>query len=68
MNVFTRWYYALRSVRNLASRLNRCSEVESILLDAANGKRPLPGREECRALAFRLAGVKSGLQGPQNLG
>lgn len=51
------WYYAIRSVRNLALRFNRCTDVERVLLDAANGKRPLPDKNECRQLTFQLAGV-----------
>lgn len=58
MNACVRWWYALRSVRNLALRLNRCASVEVILLDVANGKREALSREECRKLAFQLAGVK----------
>ena len=38
--------------------MNRCVEVEQILLDIANGKRVRPTREECRALALRLGGVR----------
>lgn len=34
--------------------LNRRAEVEQRLLDAYTGKRPLPTREECRDLAYRL--------------
>lgn len=58
MRFYERYYYALRSVRNLAERFNRCVEVEQILLNVANGKRELLTKEECRELAFQLAGVK----------
>ena len=51
------WYYAARSVRNLALRLGRCVVVEAVLLDVANGKREMLTKQECRELAFRLAGV-----------
>ena len=52
-----RWYYAIRSVRNLALRLGRCVVVEAVLLDVANGKREMLTKQECRELAFKLAGV-----------
>ena len=51
------YMYAARTFNNAAKALNRRSEVESVLLDVANGKRELLTREECRALAFKLAGV-----------
>lgn len=34
--------------------LNERARVEQELLDAANGKAPLPGREQCRQWAVRL--------------
>lgn len=51
------YYYAMRTFRNCAKALNRRSEVESVLLDVANGKRPMLTPKECRALAFKLAGA-----------
>lgn len=54
---FRRWWYAIRSVRNLALRLGRCVVVEATLLDVANGKREMLTKQECRELAFKLAGV-----------
>lgn len=57
MNNFSRWMFAARTFPSYAARLNRCVEVEQLLLDVANGKRDVFTRDECRALAFRLAGV-----------
>lgn len=59
MNIFIRYYYTVRSIRNLAARFNRCATVEAILLDSANGKIPLPDKETCRNLAMTLAGVRA---------
>jgi hypothetical protein len=53
-----RWYYAARTFRNYGTSLNRRAEVESVLLNIANGKRPLLTPDECRALASKLAGGK----------
>jgi hypothetical protein len=39
--------------------MNRRVEVEQVLLDAANGKRPLPDAKECRKLAMRLGDPES---------
>ena len=60
MRFYHRWYYFLSSLRNWGKRFNRCVDVESILLDVANKKRPELSREECRDLAFKLAGVTRG--------
>lgn len=60
MKFYHRWYYALRSYGNLAQRIGRCVTVEAVLLDVANGKRPALTKQECRELAFKLAGVKHG--------
>lgn len=57
MNDLTRWMFAARTLPSYAARLNRCVEVEQLLLDVANGKRDVFTREECRTLAFKLAGV-----------
>lgn len=38
--------------------INRRVKVEQLLLDIANGKRPLPTQQECRAMAEHL-GVPS---------
>lgn len=57
MKRLIRYYYFLRSIRNMAKSIHRRATVEAVLLDVANGKRePLSG-EECRKLAFQLAGV-----------
>lgn len=40
--------------REWAPSLNRRAEVEQVLFDCAQGKRALPTREECHALATKL--------------
>lgn len=42
------------------SDLNRRVEVEQRLLDAFTGKQPIPDKNECRALAFKLGIPKEG--------
>lgn len=54
---FIRKWYALKSLRSHVTSLNRRAAVEQVLLDVANGKREPLSREECRKLAFKLAGV-----------
>jgi len=57
--ILRQWYF-LRSLRGWVKRFNRCVDVENILLDVANKKRPELSREDCRDLAFKLAGVTRG--------
>jgi hypothetical protein len=54
MNWWKRWYYTLRSIRSHCAQLNRRAEVEQVLFNVANGKRPTLSPEECRALAMKL--------------
>ncbi len=58
MNWFMRWKYRLLIFRDYGAALNRRVEVENALLSCASGKRGLPSREECRQMAYRLAGVQ----------
>ncbi len=51
---FRRWKYLLLTFRDYTSRLNRCVDVENVLLACAAGKRPPPTPDECRALALKL--------------
>lgn len=55
-----RWYFHILSFRNWGRDLNRRAGVEQILLDVANGKREMLSKQECRELAFKLAGVEKG--------
>ena len=50
-----RWY----NLRHQAEALNRRAEIEAILIDMSKGKRPLPTREECFALAMKLGTPKA---------
>lgn len=59
---FYRWYYGMRTLPSYVSRMNRCVDVENVLLAVANGKREPLTREQCRELAFRLAGVSEGFK------
>ena len=54
MKHLLRWLYAIRTIRSYANRLNRCVDVENVLLAVASGKRQILTREECRALAVKL--------------
>lgn len=58
MNTLRRWFFAAKTLRSYVRRLNRCVEVEQILLDVANGKKEPLTKADCRALAFKLAGVR----------
>lgn len=40
----------------LTAEINRRVPVEQYLLDVANGRKSLPGREKCRELAQKLGG------------
>jgi hypothetical protein len=42
------------SGRRNVDMINRRVPIEQVLLDAANGKCPLPTAEDCRSLAMRL--------------
>lgn len=59
MNAFQRYVFAAKNFRNYARSLSRRAAVEADLLDMANGKKDLPSREECRKMAFRLAGCEA---------
>lgn len=48
------WWWKLRFLRSYAVSLKRRAEVEQRLLDAANGKAPVPDAQECRRLALKL--------------
>lgn len=61
MTRILRWRYIFQSHVNIVKRMNRCVEVEAVLLDVANKKRDTLTREECRQLAFKLAGVATRL-------
>lgn len=54
---FRRLLFTIRTFKNYTQRLSRCVDVENILLDVANGKREMLTKQECRELAFKLAGV-----------
>lgn len=56
LQVPRRWVYVARTFRSYGKSLNRRAEVEQVLLNVANGKRAPLSREECRALAMKLAG------------
>ena len=49
-----RWWYCLGTISSYADRLNRSSEVESVLLAVATGKRGPLTPDECRTLAYKL--------------
>jgi hypothetical protein len=53
-----RWRYRLLGIWDRGDDLNRRVAVEARLLATAEGKRPPPDRDECRALAYKL-GVPS---------
>lgn len=43
-----------RLIRSHGDELNRRATVEAILLEMSEGKRPLPTKEECALLAYKL--------------
>ena len=48
--------YRILTFRDYGKVLNRCATVEQLLLDVANGKKPEPNRDTCRAWAQKLGG------------
>jgi hypothetical protein len=47
-----------RMLRRHNAELNRRVEIENVLAMMAQGKRPLPTREQCRIMALRLGTPK----------
>ena len=47
-----------------AEMINRRAEVEQFLFDCYAGKRPLPDKDTCRALAMKL-GVPNSMRDPR---
>lgn len=46
--------WLLTYFREYPKQINRRAGIECELLDIANGKRPLPSREDCRVMALKL--------------
>lgn len=61
-SLFWRLRHRWQMWRSTGDDLNRRVSVEMVLLNAAAGKRPLPDREECRQLAYKL-GIPSRYRG-----
>lgn len=49
-----RWSF----LRNYNRELNRRVEIENELIDIANGKRPIPSRDDCQVMALKLGTPK----------
>lgn len=59
MNWLKRKYFMWLSIKHAPKDLNRRVDVEVLLFDIADGKLPIPTREECRAMA-RYLGTRKG--------
>lgn len=51
---FRRWRYVLATYADYASLLNRVTDVQNILNEAAAGRRPIPDAKECLKLSGQL--------------
>lgn len=49
-----KFFYKIYRIFNYAESLNERVEVENELWKMARGKKPLPDKDKCRELAFKL--------------
>ena len=54
VNRIIRFKYLLVTFKDYSKRLNRTVDVEAVLCQVANGKRPLLTAQECKELADKL--------------
>lgn len=60
--LFRRLYWRWRIIRHHGDELNRRVTVEQYLLACYEGKKPLPNKDKCKELAFKL-GIPDEQQG-----